>query len=147
MWGEETRSRSPCMPISVGRVRDFRQCPAGRVALVVSSGFKDLLYHVLHCWCTPPTLALFAYPNGPLNTHSSSIRRSSTRSKRGRRAGQSHVVPPLVCAGSYCPQTEQSLQEPKQQAKLIFRRITANSESRRSIESGQYTLQYVATWC
>lgn len=38
-------------------------------------------------------------------------------------------------------QTEQALQEHKQQAKLIFRRITTNSEPRCSIESGQYTLQ------
>jgi vesicle transport protein SEC22 len=42
-----------------------------------------------------------------------------------------------------CVQTEQKLQEHKQQAKLIFRRITPNSEPRCSIESGQYTLQYV----
>lgn len=41
-------------------------------------------------------------------------------------------------------QTEQQLQEHKQQAKLIFRRITPNAEPRCSIESGQYTLQYVS---
>ncbi|TFY71952.1 hypothetical protein EVG20_g1037 [Dentipellis fragilis] len=40
-------------------------------------------------------------------------------------------------------QTEQQLQEHKQQAKLIFRRITPNSEPRLSIESGAYTLQCV----
>ncbi|KIY45899.1 protein transport protein Sec22 [Fistulina hepatica ATCC 64428] len=40
-------------------------------------------------------------------------------------------------------QTEQSLQEHKQQAKLVFRRITPNSEPRCSIESGQYTLHYL----
>ncbi|KAG6833820.1 hypothetical protein H0H87_011754 [Tephrocybe sp. NHM501043] len=40
-------------------------------------------------------------------------------------------------------QTEQSLQEHKQQSKLIFRRITPNSEPRCSIESGQYTLHYL----
>ncbi|KAG6903328.1 hypothetical protein C0995_013081 [Termitomyces sp. Mi166 len=40
-------------------------------------------------------------------------------------------------------QTEQSLQEHKQQAKLIFRRITPNAEPRCSIESGQYTLHYL----
>ncbi|KAF8558796.1 snare-like protein [Imleria badia] len=40
-------------------------------------------------------------------------------------------------------QTEQALQEHKQQAKLIFRRITPNSEPRCSIESGQYTLHYL----
>ncbi|KZP24616.1 protein transport protein Sec22 [Athelia psychrophila] len=40
-------------------------------------------------------------------------------------------------------QTEQALAEHKQQAKLIFRRITANSESRCSIESGAYTLHYL----
>jgi vesicle transport protein SEC22 len=38
-------------------------------------------------------------------------------------------------------QTEQALQEHKQQAKLIFRRITPNAEPRCSIESGPYTLQ------
>lgn len=41
-------------------------------------------------------------------------------------------------------QTEQALTEHKQQAKLIFRRITPNAEPRCSIESGQYTLQYVS---
>ncbi|EIW82524.1 protein transport protein Sec22 [Coniophora puteana RWD-64-598 SS2] len=40
-------------------------------------------------------------------------------------------------------QTEQDLQEHKQQAKLIFRRITPNSEPRCSIESGAYTLHYL----
>ncbi|KIM83810.1 hypothetical protein PILCRDRAFT_818837 [Piloderma croceum F 1598] len=40
-------------------------------------------------------------------------------------------------------QTEQSLAEHKQQSKLIFRRITANSEPRCSIESGAYTLHYL----
>ncbi|KAF9263679.1 protein transport protein Sec22 [Marasmius fiardii PR-910] len=40
-------------------------------------------------------------------------------------------------------QTEQALQEHKQQSKLIFRRITPNSEPRCSIESGQYTLHYL----
>jgi vesicle transport protein SEC22 len=40
-------------------------------------------------------------------------------------------------------QTEQKLQEHKQQAKLIFRRITPNSEPRCSIESGPYTLECV----
>ncbi|OJT10540.1 Protein transport protein SEC22 [Trametes pubescens] len=40
-------------------------------------------------------------------------------------------------------QTEQALSEHKQQAKLIFRRIGANSEPRCSIESGQHTLQCV----
>ncbi|KAI0309653.1 protein transport protein Sec22, partial [Amylostereum chailletii] len=40
-------------------------------------------------------------------------------------------------------QTEQSLQEHKQQAKLIFRRITPTSEPRLSIESGAYTLHYL----
>ncbi|KAH9947301.1 protein transport protein Sec22 [Amylocystis lapponica] len=40
-------------------------------------------------------------------------------------------------------QTEHALQEHKQQAKLIFRRITPNSESRCSIESGPYTLHYL----
>ncbi|KAG8956561.1 SNAP receptor [Tulasnella sp. 424] len=40
-------------------------------------------------------------------------------------------------------QTENDLQEHKQQAKLIFRRITPNSEPRCSIESGAYTLHYL----
>ncbi|THH33762.1 hypothetical protein EUX98_g367 [Antrodiella citrinella] len=40
-------------------------------------------------------------------------------------------------------QTETALQEHKQQAKLIFRRIGPNSEPRCSIESGQYTLHYL----
>ncbi|EIM88172.1 protein transport protein Sec22 [Stereum hirsutum FP-91666 SS1] len=40
-------------------------------------------------------------------------------------------------------QTEHSLQEHKQQAKLIFRRITPNSEPRLSIESAAYTLHYL----
>lgn len=40
-------------------------------------------------------------------------------------------------------QTEQELQEHKQQAKLVFRRITPNSEPLCSIESGSYTLQCV----
>jgi len=40
-------------------------------------------------------------------------------------------------------QTEQALQEHKQQAKLIFRRINPNSEPRCSIESGAYTLHYM----
>lgn len=42
-----------------------------------------------------------------------------------------------------CQQTEQALQEHKQQSKLIFRRITPNAEPRCSIESGPYTLQFV----
>ncbi|KAK7695596.1 hypothetical protein QCA50_000232 [Cerrena zonata] len=40
-------------------------------------------------------------------------------------------------------QTEQALQEHKQQAKLIFRRINPQTEPRCSIESGQYTLHYL----
>lgn len=40
-------------------------------------------------------------------------------------------------------QTEEELQEHKQQAKLVFRRITPNSEPLCSIESGAYTLQCV----
>ena len=38
-------------------------------------------------------------------------------------------------------QIESALQEQKQQAKLIFRRITPNAEPMCSIESGPYTLQ------
>jgi len=41
-------------------------------------------------------------------------------------------------------QTEQALQEHKQQAKVLFRRLTSNSEPRLSIESGPYTHQYVS---
>ncbi|EJU06156.1 snare-like protein [Dacryopinax primogenitus] len=40
-------------------------------------------------------------------------------------------------------QTEHTLQEYKQQAKLIFRRITPNSEPQCSIESGPYALHYL----
>jgi vesicle transport protein SEC22 len=40
-------------------------------------------------------------------------------------------------------ETESKLQEHKQQAKLIFRRISPNSEPRCSIESGSYTLHYL----
>lgn len=38
-------------------------------------------------------------------------------------------------------QTEKALTEYKQQSKLVFRRLNANSEPACSIESGQYTLQ------
>ena len=52
----------------------------------------------------------------------------------------------LIGKGQFQPtfrshQTEQTLHEHKQQAKLIFRRINPNSEPRCSIESGPYTLQ------
>jgi len=40
-------------------------------------------------------------------------------------------------------QTDHALQEHKQQAKLIFRRITPNAEPRCSIESGSYSLHYL----
>ncbi|KAJ3552905.1 hypothetical protein NM688_g3910 [Phlebia brevispora] len=56
-----------------------------------------------------------------------------------RRTLLNHAAYALTCQ----IQTEQSLQEHKQQAKLIFRRITPNSEPRCSIESGQYTLHYL----
>jgi vesicle transport protein SEC22 len=39
-------------------------------------------------------------------------------------------------------QSESELAEYKKQAKLIFRRLTQNSEDRASIESGPYFLQY-----
>ncbi|WWC62504.1 uncharacterized protein I303_105100 [Kwoniella dejecticola CBS 10117] len=39
--------------------------------------------------------------------------------------------------------TEKALTEYKQQSKLIFRRLNANSEPACSIESGQYTLHYL----
>ncbi|KAF8339009.1 protein transport protein Sec22 [Cantharellus anzutake] len=48
-----------------------------------------------------------------------------------------------LAASSDDEQTEQTLHEHKQQAKLIFRRITPNSEPRCSIESGPYTLHYL----
>ena len=41
-------------------------------------------------------------------------------------------------------QTEKALTEYKQQSKLVFRRLNANSEPACSIESGQYTLQWVS---
>ncbi|KAH9062134.1 Longin-like domain-containing protein [Lactarius vividus] len=40
-------------------------------------------------------------------------------------------------------QTEQALQEHKQQAKVLFRRLNSNSEPRLSIESGPYTHHYL----
>jgi hypothetical protein len=40
-------------------------------------------------------------------------------------------------------QSESELAEIKQQAKMIFRRLNRNSEPLATIESGQYTLQYV----
>ncbi|KAG8745787.1 SNAP receptor [Ceratobasidium sp. 414] len=40
-------------------------------------------------------------------------------------------------------ETEQALQEYKQQAKLVCRRITPHSEPKCSIESGPYTLHYL----
>jgi len=55
---------------------------------------------------------------------------------------------PLLHPSHLCPttlQTEQALQEHKQQAKLIFRRITPNAEPRCSIESSQYTLQFAVS--
>ncbi|KAL7423101.1 SNAP receptor [Cryptotrichosporon argae] len=39
--------------------------------------------------------------------------------------------------------TEKALTEYKQQSKLVFRRLTANSEPACSIESGDYTLHYL----
>ncbi|ORX40058.1 Longin-like domain-containing protein [Kockovaella imperatae] len=39
--------------------------------------------------------------------------------------------------------TEKALTEYKQQSKLVFRRLNANSEPACSIESGQYTLHYL----
>ena len=39
---------------------------------------------------------------------------------------------------------ETELAEVKSQAKMIFRRLNRNSEQQASIESGQYTLQYVS---
>jgi len=49
----------------------------------------------------------------------------------------------LAMEYSKAGQTEQALQEQKQQSKLVFRRITPNSEPRCSIESGAYTLHYL----
>jgi hypothetical protein len=40
------------------------------------------------------------------------------------------------------PQTESALAEIKSQVKMVLRRLTRNSESQASIESGPYTLQY-----
>ena len=41
-------------------------------------------------------------------------------------------------------QTESSLSEIKSQVKMVLRRLNRNSEPQASIESGQYTLQYVS---
>ena len=40
-------------------------------------------------------------------------------------------------------QAESELSEIKSQVKLVLRRLSRNSEPQASIESGQYTLQYV----
>ncbi|KAK6529578.1 SNAP receptor [Arthrobotrys megalospora] len=40
-------------------------------------------------------------------------------------------------------QVEENLQQYKEQAKMIFRRLTSNSEPQASIESGPYTLHYL----
>ncbi|KAF3931411.1 hypothetical protein ABW19_dt0201865 [Dactylella cylindrospora] len=40
-------------------------------------------------------------------------------------------------------QVEENLQQYKEQAKMIFRRLNANSEPQASIESGPYTLHYL----
>jgi len=48
-----------------------------------------------------------------------------------------------LAATSDDEQTEHALHEYKQQAKLIFRRITPNAEPQCSIESGPYTLHYL----
>ncbi|KAF8318196.1 snare-like protein [Clavulina sp. PMI_390] len=48
-----------------------------------------------------------------------------------------------LAASSDDEETETALHEHKQQSKLIFRRITPNSEPKCSIESGQYTLHYL----
>jgi len=48
-----------------------------------------------------------------------------------------------LAASSDDEETESALHEHKQQSKLIFRRITSNSEPKCSIESGPYTLHYL----
>lgn len=84
--------------------------------------------------------------DGQVNTHCKSLGRAPTRCKCRRGAGEpcSCLVVPRSALELTDSQTENALQEHKQQAKLIFRRITSNSEPRCSIESGQYTLQYVS---
>jgi hypothetical protein len=79
--------------------------------------------------------------NGPLDHHRPRVGRTSTRGFGRRRAGQSPAHPHE--SSLTLQQTEQALQEQKQQSKLVFRRITPNSEPRCSIESGAYTLQSV----
>lgn len=41
-------------------------------------------------------------------------------------------------------QADAELSEPKQNAKMVIRRLDRNSEPQASIEAGQYTLQYVS---
>ena len=40
-------------------------------------------------------------------------------------------------------QSDAELTEPKQNAKMVIRRLNRNSEPQASIEAGQYSLQYV----
>ncbi|KAG4302859.1 hypothetical protein PCK1_000802 [Pneumocystis canis] len=47
-----------------------------------------------------------------------------------------------LCASVDDKHSEIELQEQKQRSKIIFRKLTANSEIRASIESGQYFLHY-----
>lgn len=44
-------------------------------------------------------------------------------------------------------QSEQQLAEPKQQSKLISRRLTEKSEPACSIETGNFMIQYVSARC
>lgn len=81
---------------------------------------------------------------GSLDSYCQGIRCITTGSQCGRWTGTSHQpTRSTETQGGYQVQTEQSLSEHKQQSKLIFRRITPNSEPRCSIESGAYTLQCV----
>lgn len=111
-------------------------CPAydGATELITDPSIK-------HNWCN--------CEDGQVNAHCTGLGRAPTCCKCRRGGGE--PVPAAVLSSVprsglelTTSQTEHALQEHKQQAKLIFRRITPNSEPRCSIESGQYTLQYVS---
>ena len=104
-------------------------------------------YPLQTCLFRRPAFVLSHRYYGPFDHRSQSFGCTSISSQRGRRAGMSLEPPSQFMQDSQwrpsCSQTEQSLAEHKQQSKLIFRRITPNSEPRCSIESGAYTLQCV----
>lgn len=110
-----------------------------------------LEYHTYSTFTWPPSAyprqRLSFLPYGSLNNNCQGFRCLASCRERWWRAGLS-VMPErlnraLTATCHFFPQTEQALQEHKQQSKLIFRRITPNAEPRCSIESGPYTLQFV----